>query len=308
MDFIYVIIKRQAGDKVVDRKIEFFIITVEAGSFSGAARKLMLSQSAISQQISLLEQERKVMLFDRSGYRPVLTKAGEFYFKKCKELVAFYEQMNYQVKQIDLHSIVIGITGPFESHHIPFIIKIFKEKYPQIEIKIVKGSFQTCKEWLNNNEIDIAFAIESDFINETKIAYQVLFQHQICAICSYEHPWSKLTMIVSQDIIDQPLVCLSKRFGEGFYHDFVEAFDKDRIKPNIIKEVDTLDELILSVKLNEGIGLTSREVVNEEEVAILDIANSHHHANYVIGYSKDTANQFIDDFVTIAKKYFNKTL
>ena len=175
MDFIYVIIKRQAGDKVVDRKIEFFIITVEAGSFSGAARKLMLSQSAISQQISLLEQELKVMLFDRSGYRPVLTKAGEFYFKKCKELVAFYEQMNYQVKQIDLHSIVIGITGPFESHHIPFIIKIFKEKYPQIEIKIVKGSFQTCKEWLNNNEIDIALQLKVTLLMKLKLHIKSYF-------------------------------------------------------------------------------------------------------------------------------------
>ncbi|MCB5495874.1 LysR family transcriptional regulator, partial [[Ruminococcus] gnavus] len=85
-------------------------------------------------------------------------------------------------------------------------------------------------------------------------------------------------------------------------------FNKDKIEPNIIKEVDTLDELILSVKLNEGIGLTSREVVNEEEVAILDIINSHHHANYVIGYARDINNQFIFDFVALAKRYFNKTL
>ena len=57
--------------------------------------------------------------------------------------------------------------------------------------------------------------------------------------------------------------------------------------------------MILSVKLNEGIGLTSREVVNEEEVAILDIINSHHHANYVIGYARDINNQFIFDFVAL---------
>ena len=293
---------------MLDKKIEFFIATVETGSFSGAARKLMLSQSAVSQQINLLEEELAVKLFDRSNYRPRLTRAGEFYFKKCQELVAIYEKMNHEVKLIDSYSIRIGITGPFENHHIPFLVKLFKEKYPHIEITIIKGSFQSCKEWLNNNQIDVAFAIENDFINEPKITYEVLLQHQICAICSYEHPWAKLTKIAAQNLINQPLICLSRKFGEGFYHDFVEAFNKDKIEPNIIKEVDTLDELILSVKLNEGIGLTSREVVNEEEVAILDIINSHHHANYVIGYARDINNQFIFDFVALAKRYFNKTL
>ena len=164
---------------MLDKKIEFFIATVETGSFSGAARKLMLSQSAVSQQINLLEEELAVKLFDRSNYRPRLTRAGEFYFKKCQELVAIYEKMNYEVKLIDSYSIRIGITGPFENHHIPFLVKLFKEKYPQIEITIIKGSFQSCKEWLNNNQIDVAFAIENDFINEPKITYEVLLQHQI---------------------------------------------------------------------------------------------------------------------------------
>ena len=58
---------------MLDKKIEFFIATVETGSFSGAARKLMLSQSAVSQQINLLEEELAVKLFDRSNYRPRLT-------------------------------------------------------------------------------------------------------------------------------------------------------------------------------------------------------------------------------------------
>ena len=108
---------------MLDKKIEFFIATVETGSFSGAARKLMLSQSAVSQQINLLEEELAVKLFDRSNYRPRLTRAGEFYFKKCQELVAIYEKMNYEVKLIDSYSIRIGITGPFENHHIPFLVK-----------------------------------------------------------------------------------------------------------------------------------------------------------------------------------------
>ena len=49
---------------------------VEEGSFSAAARKLYLSQSALPQQISIMENELGVKLFDRKGYRPALTEAG----------------------------------------------------------------------------------------------------------------------------------------------------------------------------------------------------------------------------------------
>lgn len=77
---------------MLDKKIEFFIATVETGSFSGAARKLMLSQSAVSQQINLLEEELAVKLFDRSNYRPRLTRAGEFYFKNVRNLLLFMKK------------------------------------------------------------------------------------------------------------------------------------------------------------------------------------------------------------------------
>lgn len=55
---------------MLDRKIEYFIEVVEKGSFSSAARSFLLSQSAVSQQIALLENELNIQLFDRTGYKP----------------------------------------------------------------------------------------------------------------------------------------------------------------------------------------------------------------------------------------------
>ena len=54
---------------MLDRKIEYFIEVVEKGSFSSSARSFLLSQSAVSQQIALLENELNIQLFDRTGYK-----------------------------------------------------------------------------------------------------------------------------------------------------------------------------------------------------------------------------------------------
>lgn len=76
---------------------------------------------------------------------------------------------------------------------------------------------------------------------------------------------------------------------------------------NIIREVDELEELLLAVRLNQGIALTSREVVNDEdEVCLLDIKNTHDHANYCLGYLKNNNKHFLKAFIDDTFNYFNR--
>lgn len=63
-----------------DTKILIFIEVVKQGSFSAVAKKLYISQSAVSQAITKLETELTFQLFDRNHYRPQLTFAGMYFF------------------------------------------------------------------------------------------------------------------------------------------------------------------------------------------------------------------------------------
>ena len=67
---------------MLKKSFYFFMSVVETGSFSQAAKKHYLSQAAISQQISKLEEEVGVRLFDRSKYRPELTEAGNIIIRR----------------------------------------------------------------------------------------------------------------------------------------------------------------------------------------------------------------------------------
>ena len=77
---------------MLKKSFYFFMSVVETGSFSQAAKKHYLSQAAISQQISKLEEEVGVRLFDRSKYRPELTEAGKYYYQKIKQLSEEYRK------------------------------------------------------------------------------------------------------------------------------------------------------------------------------------------------------------------------
>ena len=66
--------------------IYYFIAVVEEGSFSKAAKKYYLSQSAISQQITKLENDLGFLLFNRNNILPYSYKRGKKILSTCKEI------------------------------------------------------------------------------------------------------------------------------------------------------------------------------------------------------------------------------
>ena len=69
------------------RRLRTFVAVVELGTVSKAALHLHISQSALSRQISDLEQELRVRLFDRVGRRLVLTAIGEELLEDCRSVL-----------------------------------------------------------------------------------------------------------------------------------------------------------------------------------------------------------------------------
>ena len=114
----------------VKKEFLFFYVSCRNRKLFAGGEKHYLSQAAISQQISKLEEEVGVRLFDRSKYRPELTEAGKYYYQKIKQLSEEYEKIEKQTRYIqkkNSQKIVVGITGPFENKYLPRIINEYKE-------------------------------------------------------------------------------------------------------------------------------------------------------------------------------------
>ena len=106
---------------MLERKIQYFIDVVQEGSFSSAAKKYLLSQSAISQQITQLENEIGVILFDRSGYKPKLTNQGKVFYEGCLKLQRETNELLETIQQEHI-KIRIGLTQLEQNKHLIKII------------------------------------------------------------------------------------------------------------------------------------------------------------------------------------------
>ena len=292
------------GVIMLDRRIDYFITVAQEGSFSAASRKFFLSQANLSKQISNFEEEIGVCLFDRSGYKPVLTDVGTFFYEECLKMNERANEILNEVAKYQQKNITIGFTGAFENRQILDAIIKFRKENEGIQISINKYSFNESVLALQSGTIDISFGLESTFERYKEIKYDILHPYDICLICAHDHPFSKLDSITIDDLKHEELIVLSKTFSSDMYREFMESCRKDGFSPIIKKEVDFFDELVFSVSIGEGVAIVARNVVRENEVKTIDIENTHHSSNYVIAYLDEGKSPVFDKFVNKVKEYF----
>jgi DNA-binding transcriptional LysR family regulator len=126
-------------DAVSLDQLRTFIAAVDEGSFSAASRKLLRSQSVVSETISNLEQQIGVQLFDRSGRYPKLTPAGLTILGDARSIITGVDLLKARAKGMSAGlepelSVVIDVFYPIDA--ITQVAKEFRQHYPGVPLRI----------------------------------------------------------------------------------------------------------------------------------------------------------------------------
>jgi len=121
-------------------KLRVFHAVAEAGSFTHAGENLHLSQSAVSRQISALEESVQVSLFHRHARGLILTEQGELLYKTAHEVfakLAMVESQLVESKEKPQGTLKVTTTVAFGSTWLTPKLREFLELYPDIEVSVV---------------------------------------------------------------------------------------------------------------------------------------------------------------------------
>lgn len=286
-----------------DRKIRIFMSVVEEGSFSAAGKKLFMSQSAVSQQITHLEKELGLVLFDRESYRPKLTKEGQFYYREVKRLHDDYRGvLDYMNQHIKDH-ITIGFNCMFDQEVFTTIVQSFKGcSNEHIEFKYLDlGQY---KEVFENNIVDAVLGLGAVFQHDEQIIYRKICDLEVCVGVSLNHPLANQDIIDVHELENEPIVAIGPEAGKELYRDFISSFYRDGMSPRIVKFVNTLMDLKVSIALNEGIGYLTKEICTPSDALhLVHLKNTHHHAELGIAYKDHGYDYIVDHFIEFYKQY-----
>eukprot|EP01031_Cornospumella_fuschlensis_P008612 gene8612-10613_t len=130
-------------------KLKVFHVAAEAGSFTHAGETLGLSQSAVSRQVSALEQELKVPLFHRHARGLILTEQGELLYRTAHEVFLKLESARAQLtdsREKPNGELRVTTTVGLGTHWLTARVGEFVELYPDIRIQLI----------LTDEELDLA--------------------------------------------------------------------------------------------------------------------------------------------------------
>ena len=193
-------------------KLRIFHAVAEAGSFTHAGEALNLSQSAISRQISTLEQSLNVPLFHRHARGLILTEQGEGLFLTAHEVfhkLAMAEARLTDRKERPEGPLKITTTVGFGSVWLTPRIKEFMDLYPEIEVSIV----------LIYDDLDLAMREADVAIRLTQPRQPDLIQRHLMSMRHYayaspdylqEHGMPK----TQEDLDDHRLVTFGDEVGD----------------------------------------------------------------------------------------------
>ena len=122
------------------KRIVIFSHVVEAGSFSGAAKRLGIARSAVSKHISLLEKNSGVRLLNRSTRSLSLTGIGEAYYQSCSELIGIIEETRNITEALQKNpqgQLKVSSPASFGIDHVAPLLHNFLQQYPELNAELL---------------------------------------------------------------------------------------------------------------------------------------------------------------------------
>lgn len=245
-------------------------------NISEAASVLCTSQSGISKQIKLLEEELGVDLFVRNGRKLIaLTTVGETVLKQAKEVLNKVDDIKKSAEQFTNKPKSIGIatTHTQARYVLPIIVERYLSQYPEINLNIQQGTPEQVAALLERGEVDIAIATECLASRETLVSMPC-YQWSRSVITKKGHDLADKKTIVLEDIVQYPIVTYVQGFTARYKQD--EVFKQFHLQPNIVLTAVDADVIKTYVRLGLGIGIIADMAFSAEQDTDLFAINVEH--------------------------------
>ncbi len=154
-------------------------------SFSRAAKKLFVSQPALSNTVKRVEKNLGTQIFDRSTIPLTVTEAGAYYIRSIESIMQINRNIDAyfeDIRDLKTGSLAIGGSAYFCSFVLPAMIARFHRKHPGIQIDLFEGNVRELNRYLRDERVDLVIET-SDYEGECQIrSFPYRMEHSILAV------------------------------------------------------------------------------------------------------------------------------
>ena len=230
-------------------ELQAFKTIAVQGSFSKAADELSITKPALINRIKGLENQLKTRLFDRNGRHMTITVAGQNLLLKATAMLEAMAELEDAVDTTDeltklsgtVEGILsIGITHHIGLHRLPDTMRLFMERYPQVELDIKFASAEDIYDGLLQGHWQLGLTTLNPTLHP-QIEQKVIWQDRMKFVAAPDHPLSH-KLIVNLSILSTYCAFLPK--PKSFTRELLEEnFPANNLKLNVDVSTNNLDTI-----------------------------------------------------------------
>ncbi len=244
-------------------------------NITAAAKQHYVVQSAVSRQLSLLEEELGMPLFERKGRRLVAATP------LCLDIASQVDEMELALDNIraiaDDHrdarigDLRLATTHTQAKYFLPPVMNIFRQQYPQVNIHLLQGNPTQLVEMLHNREADIAVCTE-ELGKHTDLSVLTCYQWNHALIVPPDHALAQGKLSLER-IAEYPL--LTYVFGFTGRTKIQHAFEALGLTTNITFAATDTDVIKSYVRLGFGAGIIAKMAyseISDQDLVLRDLS------------------------------------
>lgn len=241
-------------------ELHVFVEAALAQNFSVAARRLYLSQPAVSLHIANLERQLGMELFHRNGRTIQLSDAGRVLLPIAQDALRQVRQI--EEKMSSLKGVIVGelsiaCSTTVGKYILPRIVAGFRRSYPQVHVTINVTSRRSAIDWLLTGRAEIA--VVSARLDHAELVSAPFTEDRIVLIVAADHPWADGRTVEPADLLSQPFI--TREISAGTYEVLAEGLAANSVDIGQLKTVLTLanaEAIEMSVEAGIGVAFVSQ--------------------------------------------------
>ncbi len=241
-------------------ELSVFLAAAETENFSEAARRLHLSQPAVSQQIQSLEKHLNIDLFQRNGRNVSLTEAGHVLIPLARDMVNLSKRIEETMWSLEgkvVGHLRIGCSTTSGKYILPHLIARFRQEHPDVHVTVEVSSRRSVIEKLCEGKVHLA--ISSARVPHKDLQYQDFFTDHVILVVPADHPWAARGQIQPSDLLSANVIMREE--ASGTRQVMLEGLEQHGITPDqlrVVMELGNAEAIEMAVEEGIGVAFVSR--------------------------------------------------
>jgi len=245
------------------RQLEILQAIAETGSFTACGRKLHVSQSAISRQILLLEEELGEPLFLRVGRQVRMTPAaeslvqlGQRVFLDVRETVGTITDRTRELRG------TLRLSGGMTVclYVFPPLLKHLRRVHPHLDVRLTVATAGRSVQEIRGGRVDAGLLTLP--VQESDLVTVPVLREELLLVTTPTHPLARRRKVAPADLDGQPFVLFE--VGSATRKVIDQFFATEKIEPTIVMDTENVEIIKAMVKTGMGIGIVPYQAVARE--------------------------------------------